>query len=190
LAYVLRVWSWKIIFGNRRAKNLRDILVRAKLHQAPTRPLSLSVNICSTDRSFNKTCNYCPFLDTSGEITSCTTGRTYQTKSNVTCKSNNLIYCLTCLTCNIQYVGQTKNRLMDRFVKHWYNIKTCNIQDPIGRHFSKPGHNGICNVKIHILDFIYADPRTTVSTKLRNRIERNWMHRLRSILPYGLNAME
>jgi hypothetical protein len=136
------LYSHNIIFGHRRNKNLRDLLVHAKLNpqtgtrvQANDAPNPL--NRCDTKR-----CNYCPILDRSGSITSFTTNRTYQARKHISCKSHNLIYCITCNTCNKQYVGQTKNRLMDRFVMHFGNIKRQNQKDPIGRHFSSTGHNG------------------------------------------------
>ena len=31
-------------------------------------------------------------------------------------------HCLSCKDCGMHYVGQTKNRLMDRFQAHFYNI--------------------------------------------------------------------
>ena len=97
---------------------------------------------------------------------------------------------MTCNVCNIQYVGQTSIRLMDRFKYHWLNITNQNVEDPIGRHFKKPGHSGYTDVTIHICTFLHANPSSTAAKKLRDRIERNWMHRLKSILPHGLNAME
>ena len=58
------------------------------------------VNTCKT-----ATCRYCPQLNTSGHITGSFTNRSYSTKTRVDCKSKNLIYCITCKTCKIQYLG-------------------------------------------------------------------------------------
>ena len=79
----------KVIVSYKRLKNLRDILVGARL-------LKLDQNNNGTIRS--------TFSD-----------RDYQCKKNVSCKSSNLIYCITYRTCKEQYVGQTKNTLMQRF---------------------------------------------------------------------------
>ena len=46
---------------------------------------------CTTKR-----CRYCPKLNRKGRIKSTTSGREYASKTNVSCKSNNLIYCITC----------------------------------------------------------------------------------------------
>ena len=84
-------------------------------------------------------------------------------------------------------MGQTKNRLIDRFGKHFYNI-TANIKtEIIDRHFNLPDHKGLDYIKIHIVDFIHAHPHGRISQKLRDSIEKNWQHRLQTTAPLGLN---
>ena len=153
----------KIIYGHSRNKNLRDLLVKAKvdyhpenalLTQSETAPLSQTNNICKT-----KQCRYCPKFNTTGYITSSNNGRQFHAKKNVTCKSHNVIYSITCNTCKKQYVGQTKRRIIDRFQGHFYTIAKGTEQ--IGRHFSAPGHKGILDVSIHILSFIYFTNHST-----------------------------
>jgi hypothetical protein len=191
----------RLIFGHRRNKNLRDILVRARLPQmSPTkRDKTRPLHICST---YN--CRYCPKIDHTGTIISTSTGKEYNTRKIVSCKSNNLIYCITCSKCKKQYVGQTKNRLQDRFVAHFYNIehkkknKTLNqdsskpnkFDDPIGRHFKLSDHKGLQNVQIHILQFISAPSDSIPGQSLRDDWERRWIHRLKTISPMGLNSAD
>ena len=55
-----------------------------------------------------------------------------------TCQSNNLIYCLECNWCHTKYVGQTKNRIIDRFQGHMFDIKH-NLNTTVARHFGS--HN-------------------------------------------------
>ena len=90
----------------------------------------------------------------------------------------------------MQYIGQTKRRLMDRFQGHFQNIKTKNQKDAVGHHFSMPGHNGISDVEIHIVDFIHAHPDTPQSLLIRRKIERNWQYRLHSNAPQGINIQD
>ncbi len=96
----------RVTFGYRRPQNLRDLLVRARIPQkqitGENRPHCKYANRCN-----NKKCQFCLRLDKTGRITSTYTGREYQCKKDVTCKSNNLIYCITCTRCGKQYVGQT-----------------------------------------------------------------------------------
>ena len=180
----------RTIFGNRRNKNLRDSLVHAKLPKetttAPTNPgAKLPMHICKT-----KTCRYCPRMDTSGTITSHATKRTHHARTQVTCKSNNVIYCISCNTCHLQYVGQTKNRIIDRFGKHFYNITLPKLDDPIGRHFAKPDHHQLDDVTIHILEFIKSPSNSKAAKGCRDFAERKWIHRLMTISPQGLNLAE
>jgi len=175
----------KIIFGKRRNKNLRDILVSAKLPDPSKTSKDEPLHKCITRK-----CRYCPKMDLSGSIISHTTKRSYLTKQYASCKSNNLIYCMTCKVCNKQYVGQTKNTIIKRFSKHFDNIRLKKQDDPIGRHFSSPGHNGITDVIIHALDFISAPKDSPPGQQLRDELERKWMHRLQTISPLGLNTVD
>ena len=101
----------KLIFGQRRNKNLSDQLVRASTKTATHSQTHITTHPCNRD----KNCRYCPTLNKTGEIVSTTTGRNFQSMKSVNCQSSNLIYAITCNYCHIQYVGQTKNRLLTRF---------------------------------------------------------------------------
>ena len=176
----------KLITAFRKPKSLRDVLVKARLPTRKSPPThSLPSNPCKT-----KNCRYCPKLNTSGRISCTATKRSYMAKFNVTCKSSNLIYCITCTKCKIQYVGQTKNRLMDRFQGHFYNIGHNRPMSEIGKHFNSAGHNGLDDVEIHIVDFIHAHPHGQKSKQLRDLIEFNWIQRMHCNAPTGLNLMD
>ena len=71
----------------------------------------------------------------SNGITSKTTGRKHQTKYNVTCESSNLIYCIECKTCKIQYVGQTKRKIKFRLGEHLRSIRN-NTKKMMYQHIS------------------------------------------------------
>jgi hypothetical protein len=88
------------------------------LKQSGTPAKRRGFNFCNT-----KFCRYCPKLNKSGKITSHSTGQEYNCMSNISCRSSNLIYCISCTLCGKQYVGQTSLRLKDRFVHHFYSIE-------------------------------------------------------------------
>jgi hypothetical protein len=178
------LYESRVIHGHRRCKSLRDHLIRARIDPEP------ALNKTPKPKCKTKKCSYCPKLNTSGKIVSSMTGRNYISKHNVSCKSSNLIYCITCKTCSKQYVGQTKNRLMDRFVKHFYHIKKDNKLLPIARHFNLPDHKQLDDIEIHIVDFIYRHPDSQEASKLRDKIEKNWILRLRTSAPHGINTMD
>ena len=46
------------------------------------------------------------------------TGQTIKIKSHITCETPNDIYMIQCTKCNLQYIGETKRRLKDRFNEH------------------------------------------------------------------------
>jgi len=173
----------KVVRGYRRCKNVKDYVVRARVPDLDETPKKHPT--CNTKR-----CRYCPKLNKKGRIKSTTSGREYASKINVSCKSNNLIYCITCKKCKKQYVGQTKNRLIDRFGKHFYHITSKNKTTPIGRHFCQKDHEGLSDIEIHIVDFIHCDPESNAAASLRDKIEKNWIQRLKCSAPFGINTMD
>ena len=132
-------------------------------------------------------CRYCPLLNKSGKITSTITHREYNCMKKISCRSSNLIYAITCTRCNKQYVGQTSLRIKDRFVHHFRDISINNTEKTVGRHFSQRNHRGTNDMSITVLEFIRAPPRSPQASTIRNRVERNWTHTLRTLAPAGLN---
>ena len=132
-------------------------------------------------------CKFCPRINTTGKIVSHITGKEHECMKNISCRSSNLIYCITCNRCGIQYVGQTLLRLKDRFGGHYTDIKSCNMTKSVSRHLTTNGHNGIFDMTISILEFIKKPPRSQASLTIRNRVERRWIHLLRTMAPLGMN---
>ena len=108
------------------------------------------------------TYRYCPLLNVNGSFTCKTSNQVFSSKINVNCQILNCIYLITCSTCMIQCVGQTKNKLLTRFNSHHYDIKH-NSDTTVARHFnwSPPDNlmkfNGLT---ISILSFIHSPPDT------------------------------
>ena len=243
------LYQKRLICGYRRPKNLRDLLMKAKVSQKPgdtlsdptyTKPTTQNPTLVVTpacqvkkqssitdfftsrpkahtftptpsltnlkattsttsskptpfhqkNRGFNfcnrNACRYCPLLDKSGKISN-TCGEHFTTMKNVSCRSSNLIYCITCTKCSKQYVGQTMLRLKDRFIHHFRDVEQ-NIKDKtVGRHFNLPNHDGTKDMKITVLEFIKKNPRSPQAVTIRNRRENSWTNTLRSHAPNGLN---
>ncbi len=91
--------------------------------------------------------------------------------------------------CGIQYVGQTQNRIMDRFTKH---LSTIRLQSDttMARHMAS--HNIVDDppITISILQLIKADPKAAYAKEIRNKWENIWMSRLNSFIPHGLNIQD
>ena len=79
---------------------------------------------------------------------------------------------------------------MDRFQNHFYRILHQKTSSDMGLHFNSGGHQGLHDVEITILDFIHCSPNFTRAQKLRNTIERNWMFKLRTQVPFGMNLID
>jgi hypothetical protein len=139
-------------------------------------------NFCNT-----RSCRYCPLLNKTGSIVCPVTGIRYNCMTQISCRSSNLIYCINCKRCNKQYVGQTSLRIKNRFVHHLYSIDKEDQSKPVGKHFSSKSHQGIDDVEIFVLEFIKKPPASEVGGRVRDRVERRWIHLLRSIAPQGLN---
>ena len=149
----------------------------------PGRKHNRGFNFCGA----TKACKYCPYLNKTGKITCTTTGKIHPAMKNVSCRSSNLVYAITCQVCGLQYVGQTLLRLMDRFVGHFGDIRRSDQSKPVGAHFSKPGHTRKDDVQITVLEFIKKPPRSPQATTIRHRVEFKWTHTLRTLAAQGIN---
>ena len=176
-----------ITFGLRRNKNLSDSLVRASTRTEFDTPKHIDKAPCKRPQ----TCRYCPKLNLCGKVRSRTYNRDFPSKINVNCQSENLIYLITCKTCEVQYVGQTKNRILTRFQGHFQDIKT-NNDTTVAQHFNKCSNsNGqLSDFSISVLSFIHQQSHTATSQLTRDLDEKRWMHRLGTILPQGLNLLD
>ena len=79
---------------------------------------------------------------------------------------------------------------MDGFQSHFGNIRHTRLKTDMGKHFNTEGHHGLQDVEVHIVDFIHLHPHSKGAEVLRNKIENNWMYRLRTVIPAGLNLID
>ena len=178
-----------LIFGLRRNKNLSDHLVRASTKTLEDGKTNTERNPCQRPTS----CRYCRILNKTGKIKSHSTGKSYSSLKKVNCQSSNLIYLITCDKCGIQYVGQTKNRLLIRFQGHFNDIAH-DRDTTVARHLNRCNTEGTIlksnTFTITILSFVPTPPESMASKIQRDRLEKRWMHRLITIMPEGLNLMD
>ena len=99
------------IIGFRRAKSLKDILVRAKV--PPVLKNEGSCGPCKKSR-----CEICEHIVSTDNFKSTTTHRTYCIRPpDLKCSSKNVVYLFTCKTCSKQYTGSTED-FRPRFNNH------------------------------------------------------------------------
>ena len=179
-----------VIRGFRRPKNIRDLLVRAKLTQPDSNGVANTNPRTRRKKCTRFNCTYCKCIDKSGKIICPFNKRTYISRYNVSCISNNLVYGLYCKVCHKIYVGQTKRELRARIGEHFTSIRKHKKHLVVGRHYNSAGHTGINNVIVYALEFVTTHPDAPLSKKRRESCEQKWIFRLRSYIPLGLNLTE
>ena len=132
----------------RSCKNLRDILIRAKHRRQAPLPSPPSPLASETFRCHRNRCKTFPFI--TEETTSYTffsTNEQRRTRYHITCSSSNLVYMIQCNKCNVQYVGEIKRHLSDRFGEHRRAIEKAIAKQQIDQptavedHFILPAHS-------------------------------------------------
>ena len=135
-----------------------------------------------------------------GSVFNCCYNFDQHEKNVISCTSVNLVYLLICDGCGTQYVGETVQELRDRTSQHRATTrpgKSGNFR--LRQHFSES--NGRCtSFKIQVIQKLPGDGRTAEQrpnshlfeideavTARRKAIEDNWIRRVATQYPYGLN---
>ena len=137
--------------GYRRQRNLRDILIRAKV---PTKPkLYPQRNLKGMTKCNKPYCRTCPFIK-EGKKIKINQKENWNINKAVNCNSNNIVYLIECTkeNCtNNRYVGETKRNLRHRFGEHRGYVTNNHTEQATGAHYNLPGHS-VENMKITILE--------------------------------------
>ena len=146
-------------------------------------------------------CKMCSILDTSSTFKSTVTHRVYSVcnlqKPNkkepfpiLTCSTCNTIYLLTCQSCFLQYVGQTIVSISKRTSEHKSDFKVKNTI--IAQHFRSGPCKG-AKFSMQVIEKWDGNGREPggkmceIEQSKRIKKETEWMLKLRTIYPYGLN---
>ena len=117
----------KIINSKRQPKNLKRILTSSKFD---SNILEARVSKCG-----DKRCKTCPDLIQGKEITF-VNGKHFEVKSNMNCKTEFVVYTLTCKNCGEFYVGKTTNMLKQRMTVHRQQTNDANLRVlNVNKHF-------------------------------------------------------
>ena len=103
----------KIFLSFRRAKNLKDKLVRAKLPNSDDGGLSVKGCYKCNGR---KSCQICGLIKEGDSFENSDENRSFSIFSGrYNCNSENVVYLLQCECCRRKYVGSTKTKFRQRF---------------------------------------------------------------------------
>ena len=174
------------LYGTRRSKNLKDILIRSKLNIEPkpkptgTKPIP--------DKCKKPFCTVCKKLK--AEHAACSvTGVNHAIPTNVDCHTKNVVYCLTCNVCQKQYIGETKRNFISRFKEHISGIKY-KRNYPVTNHCLTHTSINVDQVLLpRILEVIKRNPDLKGTDEFRKKRELHWIYKFRSLAPKGLNVM-
>ena len=170
----------------RRCKNISDILVRAQLTNSTD--TSSSRPTPGSFRCNNRNCTTCPYIEHGrNQYTFHSTGETHHIKSHITCETFNVIYLIQCRLCNLQYIGETKRRLKDRFNEHRRPIlnPTGNyIHTAVSEHFLTSNHSDN-----HML-LIPIEKLKNGRDSFRKAREAHLIHKAKTIEPLGINKRD
>ena len=135
----------------RRPANLRNKLVRSKIPQEQTREKR---NLPGMKRC-SKNCAICPYVDQTRTVKATHSNYIPEIENTVNCTSSNIIYCITCLHCNAQYIGESEKSLAVRFGQHKGYVRNKKLDQATGFHFNQRGHD-IADMQVLIIEKIHS----------------------------------
>lgn len=138
----------------KRPPNIWDRLIRAKVPPlAPSRPIRIIPGMKTCTK-----CPICPFVIPCKSVKATSNNTKIDINTSVNCKSKNLIYCIFCEHCRMQYIGESERTLQERFSEHRAYVTNKYLTKATGAHFNLPGHS-ISDMKVTILEKVHSqDP--------------------------------
>ena len=167
----------------RRCKNIKDILVRARLSNEGNG--GTDKKRCS--RCGKSRCQVCNLLSNGEHFHSNIDSREYRINYSFNCDWSNVVYLLESTVCGVQYVGSTCTPFRLRF----NNYKACSRKFNSGasvpqaeffRHFTEEGNQGFLkDISVKIID------RLTGGNRMQESL---WQYRLDCFTPKGLSTRQ
>ena len=198
-----------IFWASKRGQNLGEKLAPSRFRD---RNAMENGKGCFKGGCGNSRCNLCSFLITTNSIVSFSTGEKFNINGNLSCNSQNVIYCINDNYCHLQNVGHSKN-FKNRFSNYKSHIKNNNQGCNLYKHWNlenlpdKPGHPSTLNraksqkdfdielrneMQIVLLEEVQILPTDSPEVALRKlkKKEGEWQVRLNSEHPWGLNKQD
>ena len=175
------------IIHKRGGKNIKELL-------APS-----SINVNRIERNLQSgssgpcdgNCRHCDHLRETActSFTSNVTGRRYQIRQHMNCKSTNVVYLVTCKRCGWQGVGST-TETDPRLANYWSHIKHKHRFCRISQHFIDKEDHSIAHFSFCLIAQVQNKPKqkATLMKRLRE-FEGYWQIELGTLEPYGMNSI-
>ena len=111
-------------------------------------------------------------------------GETRSIISHITCNTKNVIYMVQCKRCNLQYTGEIKRRLKDRFNEHWRAVDKTNIKSKpttVSEHFFSHSNHSHTDMQLIPLEKIHSS-----RDSVRKARESHLIDKAMTLEPHGL----
>lgn len=180
---LLPVTSTTNLFGTKR-RNLRFSVIEEEGRELSFLPAQ-GENIGVLECCQNKRCTMCLYVSKSKLARNSTTNKHFFTclpdDKQYTCDTRSVIYLLLCEKCDMQYVGETTQKIKERFNQHRRKIIQKSQDTELYRHFCSENHT-VADLKIMLLESISSKDKQVLQNK-----ELKWIKVLNTGYPYGLN---
>jgi hypothetical protein len=179
--------QYRLITAYKTGRNLRKNLVKSLLNENNMKKrlgFVVQPTKFGTTRCTSTKCRACAYIKPCSTIRSHTNCKDFKTIGNINCKTNNIIYLISCNLCNQQYVGETSRPLADRVNTHLSCIRT-NKDTPVGLHFNMADHSlsHFAITGIERMDI-------TSNNITRKMKESTWQNLLQTAYPLGINNLK
>lgn len=152
------------IMSFRRAKNLKNSLVKADVCKGPLKPPPFAIPPGNYKCG---NCTQCQFTRRLKCFPHPRTGKNICIKSVITCNSCNVIYAIRC-PCGMLYVGETSRELKTHICEH-SAIRCRDESNPVAQHFKRYSHS-ICELFYFGFEQIHsAGQGGHIDVKLKSR---------------------
>ena len=158
------------VVAHRRDLSLRDVLVHTSDRSQTEEPGTFA---CRHPR-----CHTC--LYASSNVHVCGPKSATTIREHFTCKSENVVYCISCRQCPQLYIGETGRTLHERFGEHLRSIQKNTGGFPAAQHVNSPGHS-LSDIAVRGLR------RRSGASFRRKQLEMEIIFRLGTMQPEGLN---
>jgi len=116
-----------------------------------------------------------------------TTNEARKITDSTSCHSKNLIYLIECKTCHLQYIGETKRQLSERFGEHRRSIlnhQQLSTTTPVSLHFNQAGHS-INDARLIPIELIRSKRES-----IRKAREAHLITKAKTLHPFGINRRD
>ena len=119
-----------------------------------------------------KGCPICPYIRQGKKIRATATNFTAEIEQQVNCQTRNIVYCIQCRKCCIQYIGETQRSLQERISGHKGYITKPLKHKATGEHFNLPGHS-VADMEVSIVEKTFNEDH-----QFRKQREQMWIEKL------------